>query len=239
MKVPILLYHKIDHVAPGSRYPGNYVTPRQFDAQLALLKLLAYRSISFADYLRYRRGDGRLPRRSVIITFDDGYRSNRAVALPILERHGFRATIFLVAGRLGETNTWDADELQEPLLDLAEVRAMQARGMEFESHTMTHPRLTRLAPAAVLDELRSSRERLAQLLGRPVEVLCYPYGDYNEETKRLAREAGYQAAVVIRRRMNTDGADLFALRRIPVKYSTSLARFAWDLFRLRWFHGSG
>src|SRR5437867_11058911 len=101
MKLPILLYHKIEHVAPGSRYPQNYVTPEQFDAQLAFLRRLGYRSVSFADYVAYRRGNGRLPRRSVIITFDDGYRSNREIALPILHRHGFAATIFLVASQIG------------------------------------------------------------------------------------------------------------------------------------------
>lgn len=238
MKLPILLYHKIDNIRPGSRYPKNYVTPEQFDAQLALLRRLGYRSISFGDYLAYRKRGDRLPRRCVIITLDDGYRSNRRIALPILERHGFRATIFLVAGQIGKTNAWDSDELQEPLLDETEILAMQAAGIEFQSHTMTHPWLTRLPAVAALAELRVSRERLAGLLGQPVSVLCYPYGDHNEETKRLAREAGYEAAVIIRRRMNTDEADLFALRRIPVTYLTSFGRFVWNLFRLRWFHGS-
>jgi len=238
MKLPILLYHKIEHVAPGSRYPKNYVTPEQFDAQLAFLRRLGYRSISFGDYLSYRKGRGRLPRRPVIITFDDGYRSNREIALPLLERHGFTATVFLVAGQIGRTNAWDLDEPQEPLLNAADIQAMQAAGVEFQSHTTSHPRLTRIPPAAALEELRSSRVRLAELLGRPVRVLCYPYGEHNEETKGLARDAGYEAAVIIRRRMNTDAVDLFALRRIPVTYLTSFRRFVWNLFRLRWFHGS-
>src|SRR5213594_549736 len=101
----------------------------------------------------------------------DGYRSNRDVALPLLQQYGFRATIFLVAERIGGTNTWDPDEIQEPLLDAAAVRAMQARGIEFGSHSATHARLTALDPAAVLQELRDSRALLGTLLGRPVQVL--------------------------------------------------------------------
>ena len=237
MKLPILVYHKIDHIPPGSRYPRNYVTPEQFDAQLGFLEREGFRSVSFADYLAYRRGDGRLPRRPVIITFDDGYRTNRTIALPILEKHGLAATIFLVAGYLGKTNAWDGDELQEPLLDAGDIRAMQAAGVEFGSHACSHAPLTRLAPADAFGELQSSREQLGALLGRPVSVLGYPYGDYNRETLRLARDAGYQAAVIVRRRMNTDATDLLELRRIPVTCATSPGRFAWDLFRLRWFHG--
>jgi peptidoglycan/xylan/chitin deacetylase (PgdA/CDA1 family) len=238
MKLPILLYHKVDDIPAGSPHPQNYVTPAQFDAQLALLQRLGYRSIAFADYLAHRQSHTRLPRRAVIITFDDGYRSNRAIALPILQRHGFTATIFLVAGQVGKTNAWDADEPPEPLLDADDIRSMQADGIDFQSHTTTHPRLTQIPRWVAREELCASRAQLGTLLGRPVSVLAYPYGDYNEVVRGLAREAGYQAAVIVRRRMNRDTADLFTLRRIPIKYSTSLGRFAWDLLRLRWFHGS-
>src|SRR5256712_4011746 len=100
MKLPVLLYHKIDRIPPGARYPRSYVTPERFEAQLAFLRRRGYESISFADYLAYRHGAGRLPRRPVIVTFDDGYRSNRDVALPLLQQYGFRATIFLLAERI-------------------------------------------------------------------------------------------------------------------------------------------
>ncbi len=238
MKLPILLYHKIDDIPAGARYPQNYVTPRQFDAQLAFLKRFGYRGISFADYLAYRQGTARLPRRAVIITFDDGYRSNCDIALPILKRHGFTATVFLVAGRVGKTSGWDSDDVPEPLLDVGAIRAMQAEGIEFQSHTTTHPRLTQLSPGLAREELSSSRVLLTQLLGRPVSVVAYPYGDYNEAVMRLAREAGYQAAAIVRRRINRDSRDLFALHRIPLKYLTSLGRFAWDLLRLPWVHAA-
>ncbi|HYL20704.1 MAG TPA: polysaccharide deacetylase family protein [Gemmatimonadales bacterium] len=238
MKLPILLYHKIDDIPAGARYPQNYVTPQQFDTQLAFLKRFGYRSISFANYLAYRHGTARLPRRAVIITFDDGYRSNCDIAFPILTRHGFTATIFLVAGRVGQTSGWDTEDVPEPLLDAGAIRAMQAEGIEFQSHTTTHPRLTRLPPWAALEELCSSRVQLAELLGRPVSVVAYPYGDYNDEVMRFARDAGYEAAAIVRRRINHDTTDLFALHRIPVKYLTSLGRFAWDLLRLAWVHAA-
>src|SRR5207245_8952287 len=211
MKLPILLYHKIDRIPAGARYPRSYVTPERFDAQLAFLRRRGYESVSFVDYLASRRGAARLPRRPVIITSDDGYRCNRDVALPLLQRHGFRATIFLVAERVGGTNAWDPDEIQEPLLDAAAVRAMQAQGIEFGSHSATHARLTALDPVAVLRELRDSRALLGALLGRPVQVLGYPYGAHDAVSRRLAAEAGYEAAGAIRRRMHGDGTDRLQL----------------------------
>lgn len=238
MKLPILVYHRIDRIPPRARYPRSYVSPERFDAQLRWLRARGYRSISFEDYLAYRRGAARLPRRPIILTFDDGYRSTREIALPLLARHGFTGTTFVVADLVGKTNVWDPDEIQEPLLDAGDIRALSAAGMSFGSHTLRHARLTQLSPEAALADLRASRGRLEGLLGRPVVVLCYPYGEHTEDTRRLAMEAGYQAAVTLRRRMNTDRTDLYRLRRIPVARETSLARFAWNLFRLRWLRGS-
>src|SRR3989454_6488604 len=128
-------------------------------------------SVNFTDYLAYRRGERVLPPRAIIITFDDGYRSNRTIALPLLRQYGFGATIFLVAAYVGKTNAWNRDELQDPLLGAAEIQAMQAGGeVDFGSHTATHARLTTLGPVDALRELRTSREQLGALLGRPVTV---------------------------------------------------------------------
>src|SRR2546426_4138670 len=128
MKLPILLYHKIDRIPAGARYPRSYVTPERFDAQLAFLRRRGYESVSFVDYLGYRRGAARLPRRPVIITFDDGYRSNRDVALPLLQQHGFRATIFLVAGRGGGAKAGGPGGNPEPPLRAPPGPAEPARG---------------------------------------------------------------------------------------------------------------
>src|SRR5207244_4000192 len=79
---PILTYHKVDRMPPGARYLRNYVLPEQFAAQLAALASWGYRTVSFGDWLAYRRGAGSLPRRPIILSFDDGYRSTYEVAWP-------------------------------------------------------------------------------------------------------------------------------------------------------------
>jgi peptidoglycan/xylan/chitin deacetylase (PgdA/CDA1 family) len=213
------------------------VLPEAFERQLHHLKSQGYHTITFADYLVHRRTSRPLPRRSIILTFDDGYRSNRSIAWPILKHFGFGATVFIVSGLLGETNAWDRDAQQEPLLTATDVQEMQTEGAEFGSHTRTHAHLTAVPAALARDELQHSRQDLEALCGKPVTVLGYPYSECNDQVKRLALDAGYEAAVIVRRRMNTDHTDLLSLRRIAVTPDTTINRFHWDLFRLRWFQG--
>src|SRR2546421_199050 len=98
MRLPILMYHKVNRLPPppGARYLRNYVLPEQFDTQLAALRRWGYETISFADWLAYRRRERTLPRRPIILTFDDGYRSTYEVAWPLLKRHHATASVFLV-----------------------------------------------------------------------------------------------------------------------------------------------
>jgi peptidoglycan/xylan/chitin deacetylase (PgdA/CDA1 family) len=234
MRLPILMYHKVDRIPPGARYLRNYVLPEQFEAQLAALARWGYQTVSFGDWLAYRRGAGSLPRRPIILTFDDGYRSTYEIAWPLLQRFGCTATVFLVSDLIGKTNAWDVQEIQEPLLGRAEIAAMQAGGATFESHTKTHAPLTMIAPERALEELGASRAALATLLGAPVRVVCYPYGKNNAAVRQLARQAGYEAAVMAGSRMNSRRSNPFRLKRIGIDYHTTIPGLRWKLFRLRW-----
>jgi peptidoglycan/xylan/chitin deacetylase (PgdA/CDA1 family) len=232
-KLPILLYHKIDEIPPGARHVRNYVPPKQFESQLGALKLWGFTPIALEDWLRLRAAGTGMPSRPVVLTFDDGYRSNYEIAWPILRHYEAGATIFLVADRMGETNRWDADELQEPLLGPAEVRAMQAGGISFGSHTCTHRSLIHLTEKEALEELTLSRAKLEMLLGRPVTTLAYPYNNNNRRVRRLARTAGYQAAVLGRGKVNAPWTSLWALRRIQVDSQTTIEELRHRLFSWR------
>lgn len=233
MTLPILVFHKVGPIPAAARYPRNYVRPEQFDALLGSLRRGGFESVTFAQYLAHRNGAGTLPRKPIILTFDDGYRTNAEIAAPILRRHGFRATIFVLPGRLGGTNDWDAEEVQEPLLTADEIRALHADGFEFGSHTVNHARLTAVPADVASMELRESRVALEALLGAPVSTICYPWAQHNDDVRRLAREAGYACGVGIRRRLNRPETDVMALHRIPVTYLDSTFRVRWDLWRLR------
>jgi len=232
--VPAIAYHKVAEIPDNAVHRGNYVTPRQFVAQLRLLRTLGYEAISFRDVLAHRRGEANLPARPIIITFDDGYRSTLDFALPAVRAHGFFATVFVVTGLLGGTNQWDAGEIQEALVSMDDVRRIAADGHDVQSHTRTHRDLNELPVDDALSELLESRVELERILGTAVHVVAYTWGNPSQQVRHLAKRAGYAAGVIVRRRVNFDSTPAFALRRIGINNQTSIARFAWDLARLRW-----
>jgi peptidoglycan/xylan/chitin deacetylase (PgdA/CDA1 family) len=234
VKLPILMYHRVEEIPRDVLHPTNFVRPAQFKEQLAALTDWGYRSVTIADWLAYRDRQQSLPPRPVILTFDDGYRSIRDNAWPLLRDHGFDATTFLVTGQIGGTNAWDSAERQASLLSADDVLALRRDGMSFGSHTRTHRPLTRLSAAAVEEELRGSRRDLGELLGEPPLTLAYPFNNYNRAVRRAARHAGYSAAMRGTGRMNWRTTHPLALRRIGIDYRTSVRELQWRLARARW-----
>jgi len=232
--VPVLCYHKVDDIPSDARFRCNYVLPEQFAAHLRFLRSAGFESLTASQYAAYRRGELGIRGRPIILTFDDGYASNYEIAVPLLARYGFRATFFVVTDYIGETNCWDRDERQERLLTRAQLLDMHRRGFDIQSHTRTHPHLPDLSAVRARDEISGSRVSLENLLQSPVTAIAYPWGAYDDATLEIASQSGYEAGVILRRRVNFDGTPPLALRRIGVNCETSLSRLAWDLLRLRW-----
>jgi peptidoglycan/xylan/chitin deacetylase (PgdA/CDA1 family) len=225
------MYHKVDPILPGTRYPGNHVLPEAFEEQLAELRRSKYQSITFEKWISYKEKRAELPHRPIIITFDDGYRSTYHTAWPLLRRYGFSATVFLVASLIGKTNVWDVEERQEPLLNESEIREMQNGAISFGSHTQSHRALTRIPPEEAARELTDSRKTLELLLDRQVTTLCYPFAKQNRMIRGLAQKAGYTAAVIGRGGTNRVWTDQYALRRIKIDTSTTVAEMRRKLRR--------
>lgn len=233
-KLTVLMYHEVATPRPGARHLGNFVTPAQFEAQLDALKSWGYESIGFDEWLAFRAGRARVPRRPLIVTFDDGYRSFAEHAWPRLKARGMRATMFLVASQIGGTNVWDRDELPSPLLDADEIMALHADGVDFGSHTWSHVPLAKVPLDVARQEMADSRARLSDLLGAPVRILSYPYSNQGPEVRALARQTGYAAAVRGKGRMNFRRTDPYGLRRIKFDLQTSIDDARRELFRARW-----
>jgi len=149
------------------------------------------------------------------ITFDDGYRGLREHAFPVLEAHGLRATCFVITDYAGRLNRWDVAYGGRRFAHLAwrDMRAWQGRGIEFASHTATHPRLTRLSEIGVYEELDRSRRAIARELGVETPAASYPFGAAGEREERLARDAGYRGAFGIARAWS---GSAMAIARAPV-----------------------
>ncbi|MDQ2629803.1 MAG: polysaccharide deacetylase family protein, partial [Actinomycetota bacterium] len=168
-----------------------------------------------------------LPRRAVVLTIDDGYRDNFEIAQPILERHGFSATVYLVSGKLAASNDWgDPGALAgRPMLSREQVKAMRAGGTRLGGHTRHHPRLPEIDDAAVRDEIGGCREDLREALGEGVETFAYPYGLFDERAVKAVEDAGYSAACTTEVRPARPGDDPFRIPRIEVEGSDSAPRF--------------
>ena len=195
--VPVLLYHRVVPRLPAHDPYGNCVSAAAFEAHLAWLRRRGYHDLTLSDLGLALLGEARLPRRPVVITFDDGYRDNHDVALPLLRQYGFRATVFLVSGAIGADSRFDAAFGYEPvpMLDAKQVHAMQRAGIEFGSHSVSHPAsLEDLEDGSLEDELRRSRADLEVLLDTPVTAFSYPHSRAGARVERAVASAGYRFA---------------------------------------------
>lgn len=234
MKLPILMYHKIDELRPGVRYPGNYVTPRELAAQMDALTMWGYRAITIQQWLDYRDGVTTLPKKPFIVTFDDGYTCFDRHAWPILQPRGIRPSVFLVASQIGGTNAWDKNELPEPLLSATRIRSLQAEGVHFGSHSVNHVALARIDAKQAMRELTDSRSQISDLLGRSCDTFAYPYSNQNREVRAMARDAGYRAAVRGKGRMVRPSTDPLGLYRIKPDVGMSIDQLKSRLFKARY-----
>jgi peptidoglycan/xylan/chitin deacetylase (PgdA/CDA1 family) len=195
------------------------------ERQLRMLLRLGYRPVTAAEAVA---GSGRL----LHVTFDDAFTSVRT-ALPVLERTGVPATVFACTGYADDGRALDVPELADEVRarpdELATMtwdglRALADRGVEVSSHTVSHPHLPTLSDAELADELRSSRQRLEDELGRPCRLLAYPYGECDERVRAAARAAGYDAAFSLPG--DATGRDPFDAFRVGVWRGESPRRVA-------------
>jgi peptidoglycan/xylan/chitin deacetylase (PgdA/CDA1 family) len=225
--VPILVYHQVSP-RPDPRFRRYTVTVRDFTRQMQWLAAFGYQAIDMDALVRARMGQGSLPKRPVLITFDDGFQGCADHALPVLRAHNFTAVFYLVAGLMGETSRWMLPEvgLELSLMSWETARVLAAEGFQCGAHTVTHPRLAGLDPARCRAELVDARRRLEDELGRPVVHLAYPFGSYDPGVQGIAAEAGYVTACSTRAGLSGADDDLLALHRVTIYGHDSLFDFA-------------
>jgi peptidoglycan/xylan/chitin deacetylase (PgdA/CDA1 family) len=194
----ILGYHKIGEPSPGGWETWNYVPESTFADHLAYLGGRGWQVIDLATFLRGLAEPASLPERSALVTFDDGYRSIRTSALPILARFGHPAVLFVPTDFIGKSNSFDADiEPEEAICDWEDLRVLESARVSIQSHGVSHRRFSELEPAEQEEELLRSRSTLEAELTAPVKVFAFPYGDDGKDpngVRPLLERAGYEAA---------------------------------------------
>lgn len=211
--IPILMYHNIGRPSDQDRKPKLYVRLETFARQMLALRLMGFRGVSMSEAMPYLRGERQ--GKVVAITFDDGYVDTLDAALPILQRNGFTATCYVVGQRVGQHNTWDAQQIgaSKPLMNRQQILQWHDAGMEVGAHTLTHPRLTDCDDVRLHTEVAGSKAELEAMLQTPVTQFCYPYGILDGRVVEAVKAAGYVAATTTVRGLAGVGGDLHTLPR--------------------------
>ena len=196
------------------------VAPEEFEAQMADLAGRGYRTLTLDEYWMALQAHATSDR-TLLLTFDDAYADVDAVVTPILRKHGFTAVMFAPYEHLAGRNTWDADHRHLAMLPIAsgdQLRSMASGPWEIASHCLHHVDLLTLDADRRHDELAESRARLADIVGKPVLDLAYPYGGQNGDVRNAAKAAGYRMAFAAGR---SSLENPFALDRRPIRGTDS------------------
>lgn len=210
--VPILMYHYIrDYNDPQDQVGINLsISPEKLAGELDYFALNGYTTITFSEL-----ASGTLPKKPIILTFDDGYSDAYAAAYPALRQRGMKGVFFVVTGFVGKPGylTWE------------NVQALSAAGMEIGSHTLNHLDLTKLSAAELQAQLKESKSILQEKRGEgKVMTLSYPAGKYNDTVVAAAAAAGYDWAVTTKPGVATSAQPPLELTRIRVQNETNLTK---------------
>lgn len=229
--VPVLVYHKF------SKQTSDRMTVRQdaFEEQMAFLKRNGYRVITLDDLFEFLDGKRPIPRRSVVITFDDGWRSMYDIAYPILKRYGYPATLFVSTDLIHSTST---------TLDWNKIREMVRNGIDIQCHGKTHRSLGKIENGetlqayfeAVKAELTESAKIVKRQLGKDVKYLAYPFGDTNSLLIGMLGKLGFEGGLTVVRAGNPFFADDFRVGRSMIYGDFDLRAFENNL---RWISDEG
>jgi peptidoglycan/xylan/chitin deacetylase (PgdA/CDA1 family) len=204
--VPILMYHVVAAAPSGTPYPQLWVSPALFERQIRALARAGYHATTLDTVWHAWHGRGAMPRRPIVLSFDDGYASQSTNARRMLDRLSWPGVLNL-----------EVNNVRLPGgIRRGQVRAMMRDGWEIDAHTLTHPDLTTVDAARLRQEVAGSRSWLRHAFGAPVDFFCYPAGRYNATVEAAVRAAGYDGATTTTLGEASRAGDPDALPRVRV-----------------------
>ncbi|MCK4788985.1 MAG: polysaccharide deacetylase family protein [Desulfobacteraceae bacterium] len=228
-RIPILLYHRF--ISKEAAEKGNIRDDEMihvcydvtFAEQMKYLHDNGYVTLDFDDYVDIRSKKKQLPKKPVLINFDDGCLSNYEIAFPTLKKYGHKATIFIAL----EPNeySYKCVEGVDEFLNSEQIREMAENNISIQSHTMTHCVLRDLDDETALYELTEPIRRIPEITQRPVRHIAIPRIGYSRKIKKLVRQAGYQTACCNNKGSTTGLSAPLALPRIVIERDMSIEDF--------------
>ena len=185
LHVPVLTYHRIaPRTEIGNSVPGLVLSPQIFESHMRALKKDGWRTVTAATLADHLQSGVPLPKKTMVITIDDGRDDGYTYALPILQRLGFVATFYVITGRVGKAR----------YLTVPQLQAMASVGMEIANHTLSHTGTKNGTDAYYLDQVRVAQEQLTEWLGAPPVTFAYPFGLHPKNLIRAVSSVGLRLA---------------------------------------------
>ena len=187
--------------------------PKTFDQQMEALQKQGYAGVSLNQvYDAWFKG-GKLPQKPVVVSFDDGYRSQYVYARPELRRLGWPGVLNAIAGRIGQPNAELSNQMVETMIN---------DGWELDSHTINHVDVSQASGAQLTSEVAGSRKMLQQRFHQPVNFFCYPSGRYDDQAIQAVRDAGYLGATTTNEGLASK-SEMYTLKRVRVDGSDGVS----------------
>ena len=212
--VPIMMYHQVE---PIDHHEANWVQPVHFEQHMEHLAKHKYNVISLSDLIEAIEQNKALPKNTVVITFDDGYKNNYTNAFPVLKKYQFPATIFMPADKVGVAGRLGYKDIQE----------MLKHRIDFGSHTRTESYLPDLDEGQLYKEIEQSKNILEQLFDKKIDLFAYPIGGFNDQIKQMVKDSGYKGACTTNRGFDRYNRDVYELNRIRFSSKDDNAFVLW------------
>jgi peptidoglycan/xylan/chitin deacetylase (PgdA/CDA1 family) len=216
--IPILMYHVIGDPGPGQPNLSLFVSGPEFQAEMDWLSAHGYHGVTLQRAYDYWRHAVALPRKPIVISFDDGYLGQYTRGFPVLQRLHWPGVLNLKLGNVGKDG-----------IEKSEVKKLVAAGWEIDSHTLTHPDLRVVGAAQLHTEVFASKARLRRLFGVPVNFFCYPAGQFDAAVVAAVKSAGYLGATTTVPCFASPKEGMFTLDRIRVDRGDGAAGLATKL----------
>jgi peptidoglycan/xylan/chitin deacetylase (PgdA/CDA1 family) len=217
-EVPIVMYHHVGLLPANADVLRRDLTvsPAVFAQTLDYLAEQKIETVTMAEVFDHFVGGPSLPKKSIVLTFDDGYDDNYDHAFRLLQERGMVGTFFITT-----------DFVERPgYLTWAQIIEMAEAGMEIAAHSANHADFTKIGPSELRRQLMEPKQMLEEAVGRPVRFLAYPAGKYNPAVMAASRAAGYQAAVTVLHGTRHTPTQAFELRRVRAHGADSVRQIA-------------
>lgn len=217
--IPILCYHSISE----SKDNELLLSPEKFKSQLKYLKDNGYTPITMDELYNFLKNNKSIPEKSVVITFDDGYRDNYTTAFPILKEFGFKATVYVISNFV-ENDLY---------MTKAQIKEMSDWGIDIESHTDNHEDLSKLTLDQQYETMKKSKEQLETILSKKVDYIAYPFGKFNANTRKAAEKAGYKLGFSLAGGLADKGDNAYNIDRLYISNNYTIDEFITKLTKTK------